>query len=281
MTSIVDIEWARIAPDKVIVASADRVYLHQLNCANSDDPFAQQMNNVGKVATTRKLLDGIIAFVKSSVLPKTNSPALNPTRWVWRLAGLYHLCCPTQELMEKASENFALKGRKSLSQWAIQKAREEASHDLLALLDIQSMGYKADAVVKAFVPPVAKTLTNYFTHSVQLLDPIGCVGYSYTIERLALSIGEEYIQAVEALLPSGINATRCLRIHSRIGSDLKHIQETVEMVAGLTPLERTQIAISCYETALLYFSPPQLGYISEEELEQVLKPLELTTKLKV
>jgi hypothetical protein len=54
--------------------------------------------------------------------------------------------------MEEARDRFAASGRESLAQWAAQKAREEAGHDRLALLDIQSMGYDAEAVVQALVP---------------------------------------------------------------------------------------------------------------------------------
>jgi pyrroloquinoline quinone (PQQ) biosynthesis protein C len=178
--------------------------------------------------------------------------------------------------MEEAQERFAVAARESLAQWAAHKATEEAGHDRLALLDIQSLGYDAEAVVKALFPPAAKTLMDYFTQSVHTTDPIGCVGYSYTMERLALGIGEKYIQAVEALLPQGTHATRCLRVHSSVGSDVEHVKEMVEMVAGLAPQECTRVAAACYETALLCFSPPKEDYISEEELEYVLKPLEYT-----
>jgi pyrroloquinoline quinone (PQQ) biosynthesis protein C len=176
--------------------------------------------------------------------------------------------------MDKAAQSFASSGRRSLAQWAAQKACEEGGHDRLALLDIQSMGYEAKAVVEALVPPAAVALVDYFTRSVQAPDPIACVGYCYTMERLALGIGEEHIQAVEALLPPGIQATRCLRVHSSVGSDVEHVEETIEMVAGLAPEERTRVVSACYETALLCFSPPKEGYISDEELQNMLRSVE-------
>lgn len=120
--------------------------------------------------------------------------------------------------MEEASQRFAAAGRERLAQWAAQKAIEERGHDQLALLDLQSLGYQVE-VVETLVPPSAKVLLDYFTRSVQTPEPIACVGYSYTMERLALLIGKEYIQMIEALLPSGTSATRCLRVHSALGSD--------------------------------------------------------------
>jgi pyrroloquinoline quinone (PQQ) biosynthesis protein C len=267
-------EWARVAPDKVVVASADRVWLYQPSSGNSSDLFAQPMSGAGSVATTQKLLDTSIVLAKRAV-SSSRPPALSLMLWIWNLAAQYHLTHSVPQLMEEAAQRFATSGREALAQWAAQKAIEERGHDRLALLDIQSLGYDAKAVVQALVPPPAQVLFDYFTRSVQTPDPIACVGYSYTQERLALAIGDERIQAVETLLPPGTNATRFLRVHSGVGSDVEHVQESVEMVAGLTPEERTRVAIACYETALLYFSSSQKGYPSDEELQQILEPLAL------
>jgi hypothetical protein len=228
-----------------------------------------------RVAKTQKLLDGAIVAAKSSISSNIKPPTLTRSRWVWRLAGSYHLCHATPRLMKEAARRFSLAERWHLAQWAAQKAREERDHDRLALLDLQSMGYDADAVVKTLLPPAAKALVNYFTQNAKASDPIGCVGYSYAMERLASGIGEQYIQKVETLLPPGTNATRCLRVHSGVGADAEHVDETVEMVASLTDGERIRIANACYQTALLCFSPPQGGYISSKKLQHLLKPLKL------
>jgi hypothetical protein len=278
--SVAEMEWVRIAPDKVVVATANRAWLHRLDPARNDDPFAQPMVGVGSVATTKRLLDGVIAYaatVSSSLRP----PALTRTRWVWRLAGAYHSSHHTSRLMEEAAQRFAASGRKSLAQWAAQKAREEAGHDRLALLDIQSMGYEAKAVVQALVPSTMQALVDYFFQSVQATDPIGCVGFFYTAERLGTFQDEEYILDVQALLPPDVHVTRWLRVHSGVGAEVKHVEETVEVVAELTSQERICVARACYETALLRFTPPKEGYISDKELQNVLKPLELNTFLLV
>ncbi len=279
MTSLTGIEWACIARDKVVVATANRAWLHRLDPARIDDRFARPMVGAGSVATTRKLLDGAIASAKSAVSLSVRPPTLTRTQWVWRLAGAYHLTHSYPPLIEEAAQRFEKMGRKNLSQWAAQKAREERGHDRLALLDIQSMGYEAEAVVEALIPPVAVVLVNYLTQSVQAPDPIGCVGYSYTMERLATGIKEKHIQSVEALLPPDICATRCLRVHSSVGADAEHVEETFEMIAGLALEERARVATACYETALLQFNSPKEDYISEEELQHVLRPLESRTGL--
>ena len=277
LTEDCDVQWAAIAPNKVVVATGKRAWLHQTS--GKDDRFSRPMGGVATKLITRKLLDGAIAAAKIAVQTTSQPPVLNSVRWVWRLAASYHLCRPTQRLMKEAAQHFRKAKRLSLEHWAGDKAWEEESHYRLALQDIYSMGYKAEEVVEKLVPPIAQALINYFTKAVQDTDPIDCVGYSYTMERLALHVDQKYIQSVEDSLPPGVHATRCLRVHSNIGGDIQHVEETLEMVAGLTPLERTRIARACYETALLCFTPPPGGYISDLELQQLLQPLKLSTCL--
>ena len=274
LANFTDVQWARVAPDKIVIATTDRSWL-SYSCSDKTC-FAQPMESKGSIITTRNLLDGAIAAAKHTAQSIIRPPALNPQRWVWRLAGAYHLCAPTPELMEEACIGFLMIGCNRLAEWAAQKAEEEAGHDRLALLDIQSMGYDSCRVVKALVPPAAVALIDYFTRSVRDWNPIDCVGYSYTMERLATGVGQEYIDRVKAILPPGINATRNLLIHSSVGADIEHAEETLEMVAKLSAKERTRIAVACYETALMCFSPPPEGYISDEELHQILEPLRIT-----
>jgi len=271
---LINTKSACILSDEVVVATAKRTWIHQPTPAGSGDRTASKMSHADKMAQTQKLLDRAIASAWHTVKSDRRPPKLTRTRWVWRLAGAYHSSRHTTRLMEEAARRFAASGRTSLAEWATQKAKEEAGHDRLALLDIQSMGYDAEAVVQALVPSAATAVVDYFTQSVQAIDPINCVGYSYASERLGTFQGEEYIQSVEALLPSGTHATRWLRVHSGVGAEVKHVEEIVEVVAELTLQESISVARACYETALLRFSPPTEGNISDEELHHILKPLE-------
>jgi hypothetical protein len=229
-------------------------------------------SSADSIATTRRLLDSSIVLACQTVQPKCHPPALTCTRWIWRLAGAYHSSRHTSKLMKKAAQKFAASGRHNLAQWASQKAIEEAGHDKLALLDIQSMGYDANAVVQALVP----SLVNYLAQSVDASDPIDCVGHSYASERPGTFKKAGYIDSIEALLPPGIYATRWLRVHTAVGAEVQHIEDTVAMVTELDLPERQRIAQACYETALIRFSAPQGGYISDEELQHILKPLKLS-----
>jgi hypothetical protein len=274
---LIDTERVRIALDKVMLKTANPTSVHQPTSAGSGDRIAPKMIDADSIAKTQKLLDQAIVLAWRDIKSERRPPALTRTRWVWRLAGAYHSSRHTTRLMEEARDRFAASGRVLLAQWAAQKAREEAGHERLALLDIQSMGYNAEAVVQALMPSPIQALVDYFFQNVQTTDPIGCVGFFYTAERLGTFQGEQYIQSVQALLPPGTHATRWLRIHSGVGAEVKHVEETVEVVAELTLQERICVARACYETALLRFTPPKEGYISDSELQNVLKPLELNT----
>ncbi|MCC0177169.1 iron-containing redox enzyme family protein [Waterburya agarophytonicola K14] len=267
------LEWAQIAPGKVVVANSQRAWLYQPQ--SQSDRFARPMDCAGSFATTKKLLDTAIAAAKVAVKSDSRPPALTTTRWIWRLASAYHLTSPASRLFTDAAVGFAANGRSNLESWALEKVEEETGHDRLALLDIKSLGYDAEAIVEELKPPAAIALIDYFTRSVQDDDPIDVVGYAYTMERLSLGIEQDYIDKVESLIPPEINATRCLRVHSSIGADAGHANENVEVIAKLSASERTRIARACYETALMLFSPPPGGYISDDELQEVLEPLKV------
>ena len=272
-SDLANAEWAQIAPGKVVVATNNRAWIYQPR--TEDDRFARSMTGSGSFATTRKLLDTAIAAAKQAVKSEVRPPALTSTRWIWRLASAYHMTHYVPQLLKDAARGFEAQGRTELAAWALEKVEEETGHDRLAWLDIQSLGYDADAVVKTLVPPAAIALVDYFRRSVRDSDPIDCVGYTYTLERLSLGIGAEYIQSVEALLPAKVNATRFLRVHSAVGADADHVGENVSLVAELSAQERSRIARACYETALMTFSPPSGEYISDAEIQQIIEPLQV------
>lgn len=261
--------------DFSVVNTANSAWMYQSNNVENSNYLTQKVIDAATLTKVQKFLDRAIVSAWYAVKSDRRPPALTPIRWVWRLAGMYYSTRCTSPLMEEAAERFAALGHYNLAHWAAQKAREEKGHDHLALVDIQSMGYDAEAVVQALVPSTIQEYVNYFTQIVRRTNPIDCVGLCYVIERFGTCIGEEYIQRVEASLPPGIQATRSLRVHSNLGSEVNHVDDTVEIVAQLTPQERNRVAKACYETAVLRFSPPKEDYISDEELQRILKPLEL------
>lgn len=265
------LEWVEVAPDRILVATPERVWIYRPSLATQDREVLTAQTDEGPTSPeiARKLLDSAIVLAKRAVTVKKTRQPLTPIRWVWWLAGAYRLTHSTPQLMAEAAQTFAASGRLELASWAAEKAREESGHDRLALLDLQSLGYDGLAVVETLVPPSSMTLLDYFTRCARNQDPIGCVGYAYTLERLALAIDEECVQEVEKVLP--VNATRCLRVHSAIGSDVEHVAENVELVAKLSRQERIRVVLAVYETALLYFQGSGENAPSDAELQKCLR----------
>lgn len=269
LLNLPNVQWARIALNKTIIATENKAWLYQPHSIK--DSFAQPMEGTGSITTTKNLLDGAIAAAEYIAESKIKPQKLTPIGWVRQLAEAYHLSCLTPELIGEACIGFAVVGRWSLAEWAAYKAHKEEGYARLALRDIQYMGYDAEAVVEEIVSPTAVALTDYLTRSVCDWNPIDCVGYCYTIERLTADFKEEYIDRVKALLSPEINATRNMRVHDSASANI----EFVEMVAELTASERTRVAIACYETASIYFSQSIEDCVSDEELQQILEPLRI------
>jgi pyrroloquinoline quinone (PQQ) biosynthesis protein C len=268
------VEWATVAPGVIIVATADRAVLHRPDLPGQG-AFSTPMRGPGSPATTKNLLDGAVGAGQRAAAQRLEERRLTPppltlTRWVYRLAGYYRTTHATPRLMAEASARFAAAGREELARWAAGKAKDERGHDELALRDIRALGYRAEAVVEALVPESAEALVQAFTRFVLAPDPIGCVGYAYALERLALTRGPAYLDRIKAILPKGVDATRCLRVHSASGSDAAHVDETAAMVAGLSGEERAQIALATHETTVLCYLPPDRELISDDALKQAL-----------
>ncbi|MGB5711367.1 MAG: hypothetical protein WBM44_10715 [Waterburya sp.] len=272
-TASTEVEWVTITPDKVIVANTENVWLH--SPLDNEGQFAEPMIGNANSAKTSKLLDGAVAAAKIAT-PFSSNKFLTPNRLVWQLGGAYHIAHATPTLMKKAGQRFAIALRHGLGNWAFEKAKKETGHDRLVLLDIKSLGYRAEELVKAIIPSASTTLIDYFQRSVSDVDPIDCVGYVHALERMSLGARKEHIHKIDDLLPLNVDATRCLRVDHSLGVNTKHLEENVDMIARLAPSERTRVIRACYETALLLFNYPREGYLSETELEYLLKPFKLT-----
>lgn len=265
------VEWATVAPGTTLVATADGGWVH---ASVMGGPFSRPMQSEGSLSTTRNLLEAAARAGWASAR-RVPEPPLTAQRWVYRLCGFYQTTHATPPLMREAARRFAKAGRATLARWAETKAREETGHDTLVLRDLKALGYDAGAAVEALVPPTPAALVRYFERQVRAEDPVGCVGYAYALERLALEVDAGYIASVEAVLPPGVRATRCLRVHSDVGSDRQHVAELVEVVATLSAEERTRIARACYETAALCFEARAQEALTDEALQQRLEPLKL------
>gem|GEM_PF-500397 len=261
------LEWLEITPELTLVATATRAFLHVPHALGAD-PFREPMNGSGCAETTHWLFEAAIVAAGRAFPERSSAAAsahaqpdrpphepLSAAGWAYRLAGYYHTTHATRRLLPVVARRFAALGREPLATWAQQKMLEEAGHDDLALRDLSELGYRAHGLVRAFVPPRAAAWVALFEQLAAADEPLGCVGYAHALERLALLRGPAEIRAIEQDLPSGVNATRCLRVHSALGGDAHHVRTNVTTTAKLSANDRRAIVTACYLTARIYFDP--------------------------
>jgi hypothetical protein len=131
-----------------------------------------------------------------------------------------------------------------------------------------------ERLVTNFIPEGIKPLCKRFDDLCAEDYPIGCIGYSYCLERIAALKQKTDIERVRALCPDGVDAT-LLRSHSSLGSEASHVAETIEFVASPPANDRIRVVQETYESSLLLAE----GYNHEllkseaemlEELQQAL-----------
>ncbi|MEM9509734.1 MAG: hypothetical protein AAGA16_18980 [Cyanobacteria bacterium P01_E01_bin.35] len=276
LANSIDTQWVQISPETVIVATANSSWLYQPHTLKDLDRYGQSMTDTdGSVHSTQNLLDAAIAAAyyqySQGILPE-----LTLERWIWQLAGHYHLTCLTPKLMREASQAFIKGDRPILGSWAKLKAQREREYNRTTLQDIEYLGYNAQAVVSEFYPPQAASLLEYLQQD-SATDPFRCLGYSYTIERIATRIEQEYIQLATGILPPSLT---CLTeptsrpwLYGSVGVDAGDVQETVEVVTRLSAQERIRVAKACYTTALICFHHSPQSLAADWQTEPILHSL--------
>jgi hypothetical protein len=190
-------------------------------------------------------------------------------RYIYSIATMYHSTHSTPIVMRRAATRLAAAGHHRAADRCLHVVREEQGHDTLALKDLAALGLPAERFVERFHPRGARTLGALYRRISDSEQPIGVFGYVYVLERLALFSTAETIAAVERLIPEGVKATRCLRVHSSIGSDQRHVGESIEFIASLDAADRAAIARAALETSCVVRADDD-DYPGDEVMRQVL-----------
>lgn len=268
-----------------LVATADRYWLSPyfggggVGVGHQTD--VHHLQPVGDSDITRQLFAGCLQAgaqeaVKTAVpaaaaavvaaVSASSSPLM---AYVYLLAGMYQTTHATPAAMRHAAQTFTQQQLTGLAHRCLEVAAEETGHDELALADLRALGVDADAFVQHLQPAVSMAMTELFWRYATKPYPIEVFGYAYALERSALQQKREHIQAIEAQLPAGVHATRCLRVHSAEGSDASHVPESLAFMAGLSASDRAAIGLAVYETAKTMYS--SVVYPGDEALSAVVR----------
>lgn len=213
------------------------------------------------------LLAGLQGARREAVIPaQAAAPSLE--RYLYALAGAYQTTRGTPRTMRAVADRFRAQGNTQAAEYCLGVADEETGHDLLALKDLEALGIRSAEFVAKIKPPRAMALVELFARLAGGAHPIAVLGYAYGLERFALFNTREAVAAVEALVPPGTMATRCLRVHSAFGTDARHVDESLDFIAGLEGVDRAHIARAAFETAAVAAVPD--GYPGDDAFHEML-----------
>lgn len=246
-------EWVSVTGDISIIArESGEVWFHTPSGAKEGvDPFATPMTGVGAAGSTVGLLDGAINLGFARIEKRLAHPAPTVAGYIVALVGAYHTSVDTPRNLRRAARRFEELGRPEVAAYLEERAREETGHDRLALKDLRALGVPAERLVANFIPEGIKPLCKRFDDLCVQDYPIGCIGYSYCLERIAALKQKADIDKVRALCPDGVDATRFIRSHSSLGSEASHVEETIAFVASLPASDRIKVVQETYESALI------------------------------
>jgi hypothetical protein len=270
-------EWVNVTGDISIIArESGEVWFHTPSGTKENlDPFATPMTGVGSAGSTVGLLDGAINLGFAGIEERLARPDPTLVGYIVALVGAYHTSVDTPRNLRRAASRFNELGRPEVAAYLEERAREETGHDRLALKDLRALGVPGERLVANFIPEGIKPLCKRFDDLCIQDYPIGCIGYSYCLERIAALKQETDIEKVRAICPPDVDTTRFLRSHSSLGSEATHVEETIKFVSSLPANDRIGVVQETYESALLLAE----GYNHEllkseaemlEELEQAL-----------
>src|SRR5215470_10565065 len=270
-------EWVNVTGDISIIArESGEVWFHTPSRTKEiADPFAIPMTGVGSAGSTVGLLDGAINLGFNKIEKRLARPEPTVAAYIVALVGAYHTSVDTPRNLRRAASRFSELGRPEVAAYLEERAREETGHDRLALKDLRALGVPGERLVANYIPEGIKPLCKRFDDLCAEDYPIGSIGYSYCLERIAALKEKSDIEKVRTLCPEGVDATRFLRSHSALGSEVSHVEETIAFVASLPANDRIAVVQETYQSALIMAE----GYNHEllkseaellEELQQVL-----------
>lgn len=248
------LEWSAVADDLILVATDTRTWVHRPCLCPGTDPFCEPMTGRGSTRTTFRLLDGAVGLLQRAALKRPPAPPLTAERYVERLVAHYYTTHWSAWQLRRAATRFLEGNRPELARVAQSLARYEESHDLLAVRDLEALGYPSEYASRAPMSSQTGALLHFALRSLAGPHPVTIFGYGFALLRSARAVTAGYLREVQAVLPPGVNATRCIRAHSALAESTEHLDRLVETVAALPAEDRVRVVRAAYETAQLIFT---------------------------
>jgi hypothetical protein len=244
------IEWIVLPDDIAIVATeSGRAWRLSLDNLGESNPFRTEMTGRGSRGSTAALLNEAVAFGFRDDEEDSGAEEISLPQYVYNLIGTYHNARRTPGNYVLAAKQMRELGRPEIASFLETHALEETGHDRLIIKDLNALGLPAEQLVESLIADGVKPLVEMFDSYSSSDFPIGCIGYSYCFEHTAAKKPRSYVEALQALCPPGVDASRFLRTHSCLGSEVEHVEDLVGFIADLPACDRIDIAKAAYHTA--------------------------------
>ena len=160
------------------------------------------------------------------------------------VAQTYYYVCHSIRLLAVAAGRFSQEDQ-GLHRRFLKHAEEENSHELMALRDLQKLGFKIEDFPEF---PETKSMYEIQYFKIEHIDPVSLMGYILVLETMA---GRDFKWLKEKLSPLyGKDCIKFVQVHA--DDDPDHIEKALEVVNNLKPERLNEINTSMEQSALLY-----------------------------
>jgi len=160
------------------------------------------------------------------------------------VAQTYYYVCHSIRLLAASASRFSQEDQ-GLHRRFLKHAEEENSHELLALKDLEKLGFKIEDFPEF---PETKSMYEIQYFKIEHIDPVTLMGYILVLETMA---GRDFKWLKEILYPLyGKDCIKFVQVHA--DEDPDHIEKALEVVKNLKAERLIEINTSMEQSALLY-----------------------------
>jgi pyrroloquinoline quinone (PQQ) biosynthesis protein C len=160
------------------------------------------------------------------------------------MAQTYYYVCHSIRLLAASAARFS-QADQHLHRRFLKHADEENSHELLALRDLQQLGFKLEDF-----PECAHTRSMYEIqyYKIEHLDPAALMGYILVLETMAGNDFKWLYSELQRHYPE--NTLKFVKVHAE--DDPDHIEKALQVVSQLESQRLEHINISMEQSAQCY-----------------------------
>lgn len=160
------------------------------------------------------------------------------------LAQTYYYVCHSIRLLAASAARFS-QADQHLHRRFLKHAEEENSHELMALLDLQKLGFKIEDFPQC---PHTRSMYEIQYYKIEHLDPAALMGYILVLETMAGNDFKWLYSELQRHYPE--STLKFVKVHAE--DDPEHIEKALQVVKNLEPHRLEHINISMEQSARCY-----------------------------